>query len=256
MKARLVGRPTETGFWRRVEIYSGAGVIGAGLEDDFHRFTLKLKHNGGVITAIESTAERIPWSTCPGAARFLEQQFVGKRLTAVAAADPYIHCTHLYELLALLARHATQTGSTRFDLFVTDPLNDWNVATLHENGRELLCWELNGSRILSPSDWSGRDLRQLSQWKARLTSQQAEQATLLRRAVHIARGRKQPQHREVRYASDRGPAQMGACYTYQMHRAQSAIPTPDWRIDFSSSGRRPLQGFDPFTLISNDGSQP
>jgi hypothetical protein len=95
-----------------------------------------------------------------------------------------------------------------------------------------------------PGEWAGRNLRQLSTWKASLPPVLAERAMLLRRAVHISNGRNSAAL-AVERAADRGPARMGACFTYQMPRALDACRSPDWIRDFSRSNIPPLSDFDP-----------
>lgn len=232
------------GFWRRIQLHPMPGRVSAGLEDDFHRFLLQVTHTDGVITNVETRGERIPWSTCADAGAFLADRVIGQPLSVVATIDAHDHCTHLFELLVLCAAHATDLTSTQFDLHVPDRQEGRTCATLQENGREVLRWQLDGTRIDGPEAWAGRDLRQLSQWKSALTFADAERAMLLRRVVHISGGRNS-QNLNIERASDRGPARMGACFTYQMPRALDALRTPDWVRDFSQPGAEPLRGFDP-----------
>src|SRR5579871_6440554 len=118
---------------RRIEVHPFPGVISAGLEDDFHRFALRLEHDHGVITGLKARSERFPWSTCPEAGAFLTEQAVGRRLDSFADLDVYSHCTHLFELVILCAAHAGDTGPTRFDLWVADRKDNRTQATLSEN---------------------------------------------------------------------------------------------------------------------------
>lgn len=228
------------GFWRRILLEPKPGVIRASLEDDFHCFHLQVIHSDGVIKRLDTIAERIPWSTCSEAGDFLSQQVVGQPLDVVAGLDPHSHCTHLFELLVVSAAHALDTQITQFDLRVPDRQNGRTAATLSENGRLVLRWEMNDTLIEGPADWAGRDLRQLSRWKHSLSTQAAERATLLRRVVHISGGRNST-NLLVERASDRGPERMGACFTYQMPRAETAFRSPDWIRDFSLPGAEPLQ---------------
>lgn len=232
------------GFWRRIKLHPSAGQISAGLEDDFHRFRIRITHVEGIITNVDAHADRFPWSTCPAAGAFLTEQTVGKHLQIVAGYDPHSHCTHLFELLVLCAAHAFDGQPTQFDIRVADRQDNRTCATLSERGVEVLRWKMNGTRIEAPDAWAGRDLRQLSTWKTSLSSTVAEHAMLLRRAVHISNGRNS-NALVVQRASDRGPARMGACFTYQMPRALDAYRSPDWIRDFSHSDIGPLQDIDP-----------
>lgn len=233
---------TACGFWRRIRLQPGSGQISAGLEDDFHHFLLQMRHADGVIVGIKTRGVRIPWSTCADAGEYLAEQLIGQPLIALAEIDPRSHCTHLFELLLLCVAHAGDSTPTQLDLHVPDRQQARTCATLHENGRAVLHWQLDGTRIEEPDTWAGRDLRQLSEWRSSLTAIDAERAMLLRRVVHISGGRTS-RNLDIERASDRGPSRMGACFTYQMPRALEALRTPDWVRDFSRPGAAPLSDF-------------
>lgn len=237
------------GLWRRIVLHPTTGVIAGGLEDDVHRFTLRIAHDGGVITGAWSTAERFPWSTCPGAAPFIAEQLVGRTLAEVAALDAYVHCTHLYELAVLCAAHAGDAAPTRFDLKIGDrpSSDDRTVAVVEENGAVVLRWVLLGTLIEGPGEWAGRDLKKLSTWKRDLSPVMAERAMMLRRAVQVSGVRNQPESYGVR-AGER-THRLGACFTYQMPRAKDAEQMTNWRIDWSAGADGPLQGFEPEEMV-------
>src|SRR5690606_39017251 len=44
------------------------GVVDGRLEDDFHYFSIRMEHDGAVVTSMQATAHRWPWTTCPDAA--------------------------------------------------------------------------------------------------------------------------------------------------------------------------------------------
>jgi hypothetical protein len=235
------------GLWRRIRLYPGAGSISAGLEDDLHRFALRLDHEGERITALAARAERIPWSTCPGAAEHLAQHAVGRCLEDIATLEPLSHCTHLLDLAILCAAHARDGAPICFDMWVADRIAGRSEAVLAENGEMLIRWALDGTVIEASDtsdDWCGRDLRRLSTWKHDLALDRAERATLLRRAIFISGGR-DPALPIPASAIDRGPERLGVCFTYQMPHAEQARLTPAWRRDFTRSGTEPLQGFAP-----------
>jgi hypothetical protein len=167
---------------------------------------------------------------------------IGCTLATIAALDIRAHCTHLFELAILCAAHASDSDSTTFDLWMADRQGTQSRAIILHNGQRVLCCQLNGTLIVSPQEWAGRDLRRLSAWKGELSPADAELAWLLRRTVFLSGGRSLA-HRPTR-ASDWGPERMGVCFTYQMPRATLATTSPDWRHDFSN-GTPPLQDFDP-----------
>jgi len=243
------------GFWRRILLTPSPGSVLAGLEDDFHRFTMQLDHHKGIVTGLYTTIERYPWSTCVDAGEYLAGQINGKALEDIATLDPRIHCTHLFELAILCAAHANDARPLLIDLFVADRRGDKTTATLSENGISVLHWELKGTVIESPADWAGRDLRKLSSWKQSLAARQSLWAMLLRRAAHISHGRQLPALFPVQRAVDRGPERMGACFTYQLPRAENAVQSKFMRRDFSQTDEDPLQGYHPVKIVSTGAQQ-
>lgn len=232
------------GLWRRIILQPGPGWIGAALEDDMHRFHLRIDHAGGRICSVKAEAPRHPWTACPGAVPRLSGELEGEALADVARRDAGQHCTHLLDLAILAAAHAGDGEPVRFDMRVADRVEDRTTATLDENGTEVLRWQLEDTRIVGPAPYAGLDLRKLSQWKKDLPPRDAERATLLRRAVFISGGRTFATIPEER-ATDRGPQRMGACYNFQLPQAEGSVRSPNWRRDFSMSGKEPLAGFDP-----------
>lgn len=228
------------GFWRRIEVCPSKNVVVAGVEDDAHRFRLRLAHDGETITGAEAHTDRFPYTTCPGAGAFLVEQVIGMRLDAIAQRDPRLHCTHLFELALLAAAHAGDPSAKRFDLQVADRLAGRMRARLLENGALALEWLLEGTCIQAPNEWRGRDLRELSRWKRDLPSDVAARASMLRRAVQIAGVRTAPM---VQRATDRGVSRLGACYTYQSSRVGDALQSSTERVDFSGASEGPLQRF-------------
>jgi hypothetical protein len=244
------------GFWRRIALHPRPGVVVAGLEDDVHRFALALAiaHRDGVITRVQTAAERAPWSTCPAAGGFIAGQLTGERLQSVAAHDPREHCTHLYDLAVLCAARAEDRHSTLFDMQVADRVDGRTSATLLEDGEPKLWWRVREGVIQEPGAWAGRSLRELSRWKAELSAEDALRAMLLRRAVFVSGARAQPQV-IVGTAAERGQVRLGACYTYQMPHAAEAVHSAAWRRDFSLAGEPPLQGFDPDVLARRPAAE-
>jgi len=236
------GFPTwPPGLWRRIILQPGERWIGVALEDDMHCFVLRIGHEEGRIVSVAGKALRHPWSACPGAVDYLKAQLAGKRLEDVAGLEPRENCTHLLDLAILGAAHVTDEAPRRFDMKVADRVEGRTTAILYEDGIERLRWQLDGLDVAGPQ---GRNLRALSQWKRELPPEEAEWATLLRRAVFVSGGR-QFNPPAAERAADQGPARMGVCYNYQLPQAARSTRTPDWRQDFSLTGREPLQGLQP-----------
>ena len=244
------------GLWRRIVLQPGsngqARWIGGALEDDMHRFHMRFDHDGNRITAVSAEALRHPWSACPGAAPHIANELPGELLADVASRDPAKHCTHLYDLAVVMAAHANDTAPTRFDMRVADRVNDRTTAVLERNGVECLRWQLDGTAIAGGA-YAGRDLRQLSLWKRELPAEEAERATILRRAVFVSGGR---QFMPVSdRASDQGSYRLGVCFNYQPEQAAHSVRRKDWRTDFSESGLEPLAGFDAAAAFAAMGEQ-
>jgi hypothetical protein len=227
------------GFHRRIVLQPGHDWIGAALEDDMHRFHIRIDHVEGRITAVSAKAVRHPWSACPGATDFIASELTGAPLADVAKRDPFQHCTHLFDLAILAAAHARDTAPSRFDMRVADRVDGRTTATLDEDGVEKLRWQLEGTMIAG----AGLDLRQLSQWKRQLPPDEAERATLLRRAIYVSGARQY-----VPPPNDPPAAQslerMGVCFNYQLPQAETSRRTPNWHRDFSTFDREPLEGLD------------
>lgn len=232
------------GFWRRIVLQPGSSWIGAALEDDMHRFHIRLDHDGERITAVHAKALRHPWTACPGAAPFIERELTGERLADVANRDPKEHCTHLLDIAILAAAHAGDTEATRFDMHVADRITGRTSGFLLKNGAERMRWLLEGTVIAGPERFAGFELRRLSQWKRDLPVREAEWATLLRRAIFVSGGRAFVPPPEE-HAADQGPMRMGVCYNYQLPQAEHSTRTPNWRRDFSASPGEPLGDMDP-----------
>ena len=244
------------GLWRRIILQPGSnargGWIGGALEDDMHRFHLRFDHDGTRITRACAEALRYPWSACPGAAPHIAAELTGALLADVAARDPALHCTHLYDLAVVLAAHADDTLPTQFDMRVADRVDERTTATLAENGAEVLRWQLAGTAITG-GDHAGHDLRKLSSWKQALPPREAERATMLRRAVFISGGR-QFTVPASETAADQAAMRMGVCFNYQLPQAAQSVRSPNWLSDFSVPGREPLAGFDPQAALGALGA--
>ena len=232
------------GLHRRIVLQPGDGWIGGALEDDMHRFHIRLDHAGGRVTRVSARAVRHPWSACPGATGFIARELTGELLADVGKRDPAQHCTHLYDLAILAAAHAGDTGPTRFDMTVADRVEGRTTASLAQDGTERLRWQLDGTAITEGSAHAGLDLRQLSKWKRELPPHEAEWATLLRRAIFVS-GARQYIAPSAEQTAAMNEGRMGVCFNYQMPQAEGSTRTPGWHRDFSQSGHEPLENLDP-----------
>jgi hypothetical protein len=237
------------GLWRRIVLQPGPGWIGGALEDDMHHFRIRLDHVDGRITAVHAAGVRTPWTACPGSAPHIEKELTGELLSEVANRDPTQQCTHLFDLAIVAAAHAGDTEPTVFDMRVADRVGATELGggrttgTLSVNGVEKMRWQVEGTMITGPERFADREMKRVSKWKSEFPPDEAEWATLLRRAIFIGPARVYEPQFEKR-ASEMGPWRMGACYNYQLPQAEESIPIFD-RREFSMSGREPLQDLDP-----------
>lgn len=230
------------GLWRRIVLQPGQSWIGAALEDDMHRFHLRLDHRDGRITQVKAEGVRYPWTGCSGAPGFMEKELEGELLLNVAQRDPTQHCTHLFDLAIVAAAHAGDTGPTTFDMKVADRVEGRTTATLAENGTQRLCWQLCETMIEGPERFAGLDIKRVSRWKHDFPAVEGEWSTLLRRAIFIS-GARVYEKPVGKTAADMGPLRMGVCFNYQEPQARESMPIFE-RLDFSMTPGEPLEDFD------------
>lgn len=238
-------RPQD-GFHRRIRLFPRPGHIVAGLEDNLHHFTLALSHQDGIVTGVGVETGRYPWTTCAAAPNLLREQLIGINLGEVAELNIFAHCTHLFELVVLCAAHAHDTAPSQFDLHVAEWAGEQTRVRLWADGLPILNLEVDGRLVRTPGEWFGHDLLQPAQWRAALEPAQAEAAMLVSRAIYVSLGRIS---KVVERASERGPAVVGVCYSYQPERVGDALRMPDSRKEFAQGAERLLDDFDPLAQV-------
>ena len=215
-------------------------TVVAALEDDFHRFALTLHHDGARVTGCTGEAIRYPWSECPGALTVLSELKdvpLARRGTSISAhVDSHANCTHLFDLAGLAVAHAA-AGRTRREYLAVVPDRDPEGRTharLSCDGTEMLAWEVAGLQVQSPSPYSGVQLRGgFLKWAAEhLADEEAEWATVLRRACEISWGRQAPLDGLER-AVEVGDFMIGVCHTFTAGRAEVALRIKGSVRDFS-----------------------
>ena len=236
------------GLWRRLILAPEPGAISGALEDDVHRFHLRLEHDGETITGVTARSVRIPMTGCPGASVFIAERLTGRTLAEVAAEDSRAHCTHLYDLAVACAAHARDTRPLRYDFKVADRIGTRTTATVELNGTQVLLWRLDGTAIVGPEGWAGRELKALSRWKHELSAADAERAELLRRAILVS-GVRNFFDDTSEPASTR-THRLGACFNYQLPVAETSYRHPNWHRDWSMSEEEPLGDYDPVTAFT------
>jgi len=198
-------------------------TVEAALEDDFHQFTVVVRHDASVVTGISATAGRWPWSTCPDAGAQLEQLVgmeLSPRCTAVAEiADPRWQCTHQFDLAGLAVAHATRdTPDRQYDIEVPPAEADGQrTVQLSRDGARLLAWTITyGAGLSAPAPfteapWRGGFIK----WAdATFGPDAAEAAIVLRRACDIGMGRGMDLE-GYRTAEELADIMTGVCYSMQ-----------------------------------------
>lgn len=260
-------------FRRRVIVDASANVVRAGVEDCFHHFELRLRHDGLAVTSIDPVARRTPWTLCPAAGQQL-QQLVGLPIGAdvhrrTNLPDAREHCTHWYELALLSMAHAARGGRRQYDITVPDRKHrtalpylqpDGQVGMsghlvdgstqgqLHRDGKLLLAWDIVDETIVNPGPCERQNLRTLGLWAAHQATVGAfdddylEAVKQLRRGVHIAAGRIVPL--DLIPNASHNERQNGACFAQQPQRSFKAMRAIGATRDFSTSADPLLQDFD------------
>lgn len=217
------------GFRRRVRITPRKGSVCSELEDDYHRMSVTLTHDGGTVNSIEVLMDRVPWTTCPGAAEQLRRTFTGVALADFAVrGEKRENCTHLHDLAIWAAAHAFELEPLIYDILVSDPVEGRRRVELRRNGAAVLGWSDERNRIVEPAELAGMMLDKLRPWIESLPAEMREGARVLQWGAIIANGRS----RSLEKQSNASALGVGRCYTFQAHRVVVAKRIDDIR-DFS-----------------------
>jgi hypothetical protein len=228
-----------TGYRRRVRIVPHAGRIQIEMEDDAHHFGVSLHHDGTTITAVETSAPRFPWTTCPAAGAFLVERMTGVALADAARVDNQRdHCTHVYDLFVIAARHALDDTPLTYDVRVSDPGEDGRVAEIDLDGETILSWRFEDQ--IDPVSSLRSDRRAFDAWTRALPPEQQEAGLILRRGVLVS-GTRFFDFPVGAVASGMGHM-LGACFTFQAGRADEALRVADTIRDFSKKPEKMLSG--------------
>lgn len=229
----------EQTYERRIRVRRKPAWIAADLEDNFHRFGVRLTLVGHTVARVEGIARRVPWSTCPGALAAL-RDFEGHDVRVPFEIDKDAkatrHCTHLFDIARLALDHLRLDLPGRdYRVSVAGPI-ERELAVLTVDGQRARTWELAKHRIVAPAEWQGLDVATAT---ARSTPEQDPEAwlelMLMRRAIHIARGRFIDQDRWAT-AADVGAAP--SCISFQPHVRAAALRVKGSARDFT--GREAL----------------
>jgi Protein of unknown function (DUF2889) len=235
----------EGSYRRRIRLVTAApGVVGGGLEDDFHHFEVTLRHDGERVLDVDARAVRWPWSTCPAAAgplRRLSGMALSPRFLAAGEhTDPRANCTHMLDLAGLAVTHAARGRDTprrQYDAEVPFGAlsGERTEVRLWRDGERVLTWTLAGPRIVDPplyteAPWRGGFFR----WAdATLPLDEAEAAIVLRRACEIGMGRGMDLD-SVDRADELEDLMLGVCFTMQPENIGVAVRNRGTIRDFDA----------------------
>ncbi|BFM16941.1 hypothetical protein R50073_31240 [Maricurvus nonylphenolicus] len=248
-------------FRRHIHIKATSSTCIKGyLEDEPHAFSVELQHDQSKITSIEATWVRHPTSTCPGAIDKLKElegaPLSSNPLDIRAFSDSKSHCTHFFDLTALMITHAYNTNrSTKssdigtvffYTMAITDEANGLSTARLNLNGKELQYWSMKHGTIESPSHLKGQNpMMGMTSWaKDKLSVQEISEVLCLQKAIFVATGRRFKLN-ELQGANCKEVGQpIGQCYAMRDGREEESIRIGK-RIDFTNTPEDMLQFIDP-----------
>jgi hypothetical protein len=235
-------------LYRRKSIaIAGTFETVAAMEDDFHHFAVRLRHDGVRVTELMGEAIRYPWSTCPGAVAVLDT-LLGSPLRPTPedpGPKPHIteHCTHLYDVAKFAIAQAARGGRRQYDVVIPDPVNGYTEGDLSRDGVHLLRWTVQDRIITSPPKFAGHQLSGRAVWPEGgiADADELEAAMMLRRALVIFRGR-MSEYPEVTQA-DQVPGGFGSCFTYLPQNASHGRWVMDEK-NYTASAAPLLADFD------------
>jgi hypothetical protein len=248
-----VSAPFPTGaFRRRIRtVVEGPDVVTGGLEDDFHYFQVRVRHDGERVLDVEADSRRWPWSTCPSAAeplRTLAGMPLSLRCMAVGDwSDPRQNCTHMFDLAGLAVAHAARGGppgtARQYDVEIPAGAQSGGPTdvSLWRDGTLRLRWTLDGRACVAPPPyssvrWRGGFLRWADE---HLDLDDSEAAIVLRRACDIGMGR--GMDLDAVPVADQLPQIMsGICHTMQPTVIHVALRNVGTIRDFSRDPDRLL----------------
>lgn len=219
----------------------------AALEDDAHGMVCRVEHDGARITALLPEFHRFPMNVCPGAAEPL-RALIGMPLevdhaTFFGGGRTRQNCTHMFDLAWLAISHAKRSEVVREYLAeIPDEGVTARPTTLQRNGETVLRWQLQGTTVLDPAPFAGRDLfAGFTGWALRhFTGDDLEAILVLQKGCFLAQSR-----RLVLSPGPLSPAEQsrygGICFGYATERVGVAVRVERSRRDFTEHPERLLQ---------------
>jgi hypothetical protein len=214
---------------------SNASTCAGWLEDNFHHFGVTIRHENGRVVDVEVSTVRYPWTSCADAGHPMEVLVGSSLIERPEVLDSrfpmQMQCTHIFELAALTMAHALHSHEDRrFDMVVRRAPSgpDSYDCALSCNGEEQLILFIDGSQIVSPTQYEGRDLYSgFREWIAALPAEEAMRLWLMRRAAWLASGASRFTPTPVAHGTGLGPV----CHTYQPENRHTAFAMPYSRRD-------------------------
>jgi hypothetical protein len=231
----------EQSYQRRLLVRRRPDGIAADLEDNFHRFGIRLVVVGHDVVEAHGVAGRVPWTTCPGAVaalRDFEGHDVRRRFAIDRESKSTRHCTHLFDITVLALDHLRLDVPDRdYRISVAGPA-DRETIRLGIDGREVHVWVVSGGRFEAPEIWRGREVRDLPSFGDAVADPIAHfEHMLMRRALHIGRGRFLEQD-DWQTAADLNAA--STCISFQPGVRTTAVKVKGTAIDFTGREERLL----------------
>lgn len=213
------------------------GLCVGWLEDNFHHLGVTVRHHAGRVTGLSSRIVRYPWTTCAetgGPLRELVGTPLRRRPSDLATYHAMRqHCTHLFELAALImAQAASGRAERRYDARIWSRQADGALGgTLTLNGNECTRWTVASGVVLEPATLAGQSLvYRFRERLADMDDEAAEFSWILRRAFWLAEGDLGFVRKERAQDVGLGPV----CYTFLPEHSCRSIAKRTSRIDINA----------------------
>lgn len=257
-------KPRASGIFRRyIRVVTTPTEAHADVEDDFHRFGVDIVHDREKLIQVTGRELRTPWNTCRhagGMLKLLNGASLRDNPTDFSRQqDSRLHCTHMYELVALASGMILRHVSRRdFAAEAPYPIGAETHAVLRRDGEEYIHWVISRDQsvptddfmtayksdtIVSPPPFAGRRVTQLMPWaKDNLDPERYEATYVLRRAVGLSTARflnldtDEHLHPRGMFAQ-----KSGDCFTFQPENEQSTRRIVGSTLDFTDTPELLLQ---------------
>lgn len=237
-------------YRRRIRLVKGDGFVRGELEDTNHGFSVKVFHDGNVVTAIEPDAKRFPYTSCPGAIEPIKG-YIGTNIhTGIRELNLHMpssaNCTHLLDLTIMSIRHAANAHPVRqWDIRITDQTSDSDsICSVNRDGEEIFCWHARDLQLSHPPELSGKPFYLgFGRWASQyFKTEELEAAFMLQKGYFVSLARHFDMEKmagEPALASQDG--MRGACYTYSSPAIEHGLRTSGSMRDFTDCEEKLLK---------------